>query len=251
MQQTPNEPIYAAKDRVPFNLTLVLALGIAGWGVAGFLGIFPPPANPEMIILLGVAVSIYTWLFTPKEYMVYSDSVCVAYGKPRVKVIHFSNIAVVEMGSMVALDQLRIRPIKGRRQSIRVRDPETFFEALEAALTTYRAEHPDENVDFEVTGRRPPEIVDAGPVAVADEAPATTVEPAAEIPLRSLQRRPDTSAEAEQDAVAEIDEAAEPPVADEAQADVAEEDGGAGDSESDSEQGEGEDPQQSAPRPFY
>ena len=85
MEQSQHQPLYAAKDRVPFNLTLVLALGIAGWGLAGLIGILPPPGNPEMIIVLGLAVTAYTWLFTPKEYMVYSDAVCVAYGKPRVK----------------------------------------------------------------------------------------------------------------------------------------------------------------------
>ena len=173
MQQTHNQPLYAAKDRVPFNLTLVLALGIAGWGLAGLVGVFPPPANPEMILLLGVAVSIYTWLFTPREYMVYSDAVCVAYGKPRVKAIHFSNIAVVEMGSMATLDQLRIRPLKGRRQSIRVRDPEAFFDQLESALNAYRAAHPEENVDYQITGRYPPQVVEGEPVEMTDADPDT------------------------------------------------------------------------------
>lgn len=242
MQQTQNQPLYAAKDRVPFNLTLVLALGIAGWGVAGFLGIFPPPANPEMIIALGVAVSIYTWLFTPREYMVYADAVCVAYGKPRIKVIHFSNIAVVEMGSMVALDQLRIRPVKGRRQSIRVRDPETFFEALEAALTTYRDSHPEERVDYQVTGRPPAEIVDAEPVA----------EEAADAP--------DAPADGEHDAVAEVVDTADSIDTDESPTAVAEETGEAADDPVEAEQGqrqgqegddEGEEPQQPAHRPFY
>ena len=171
MQQTRNQPLYAAKDRVPFNLTLVLALGIAGWGLAGLVGIFPPPANPEMILLLGVAVSVYTWLFTAREYLVYSDAVCVAYGKPRVKAIHFSNIAVVEMGSLATLDQLRIRPLKGRRQSIRVRDPEAFFDQLESALNAYRAAHPEENMDFQLTGRYPAQVVEGESVEMAEVEP--------------------------------------------------------------------------------
>lgn len=168
MQQSQHQPLYAAKDRVPFNLTLVLALGIAVWGVAGMVGILPPPGNPEMIIVLGLAVTAYTWLFTPKEYMVFNDAVCVAYGKPRVKTIHFSNIAMVEMGSMATIDQLRIRPVKGRRQSIRVRDPEAFYDQLELALNAYRAAHPEEDISYQLTGRHPPAVVEGEPVEMVD-----------------------------------------------------------------------------------
>ena len=190
MEQSEHQPLYAAKDRVPFNLTLVLALGIAGWGLAGLIGILPPPGNPEMIIVLGLAVTAYTWLFTPKEYMVYNDAVCVAYGKPRVKTIHFSNIAVVEMGSPVSIDQLRIRPIRGRRQSIRVRDPETFYDQLETALNAYRAAHPEEDISYELSGRHPAAVVEGEPVemvdADADAAPeaarADDVEPEDSLP---------------------------------------------------------------------
>ena len=53
---------------------------------------------------------------------------------------------------MAAFDQLRVRPIRGRRQSIRVRDPETFFDQLEAALNVYRAANPEEGVDVHFTG---------------------------------------------------------------------------------------------------
>lgn len=172
MQQTRTQPLYWAKDRVPFNLTLVLALGIAAWGILGTIEIIPPPGNPTMIIILGVGVSLYTWLFTPREYLVYEDSLCIAYGKPRVKMMHFSNISVVEMGSLYALDQLRVRPVRGRRQSIRVRDPDTFFEHLETALNAYRDAHPEENLDFQITGRPMPHdpaaIIDAEPSQTAD-----------------------------------------------------------------------------------
>ncbi len=179
MEQSHHQPLYAAKDRVPFNLTLVLAMGIALWGLAGLVGILPPPGNPEMIIVLGVAVTAYTWLFTPKEYMVYNDAVCVAYGKPRVKTIHFSNIASVEMGSLATIDQLRIRPVRGRRQSIRVRDPETFYDQLESALNAYRASHPEEDISFHLTGRNPGAVVDDEPVEMADAVaePDTVAEP--------------------------------------------------------------------------
>lgn len=180
MQQTHNEPLYWSKDRVPFNLTLVMALGIAGWGLAGLMGIITPPGSPEMIIILGVAVAAYTWLFTPRAYMVYADALCVAYGRPRVKVIHFSNIAVVEMGSLATMDQLRVRPVRGRRQSIRVREPEIFFDHLEAALNAYRDAHPEENIAFQVMGRGPAAEIAADEAAGVIEGEATPMVDAAE-----------------------------------------------------------------------
>lgn len=176
-QQVRSEPLYWAKDRVPFNLTLVLALGIAVWGAGATFGLWDMGGNPQIIFILGLAVAAYTWLFTPRAYLVYADSLCVAYGRPRVKVMHFSSIAVVEMGSMATLDQLRVRPVKGRRQSIRVRDPETFYDELESALNAYRDAHPEEGFNFQFTGRFPAEagagVIDVEPTAVTDaeEAP--------------------------------------------------------------------------------
>ena len=182
MQQVRSEPLYWAKDRVPFNLTLVLALGIAVWGAGATFGLWDMGGNPQIIFILGLAVAAYTWLFTPRAYLVYEDSLCVAYGRPRVKVMHFSSIAVVEMGSMATLDQLRVRPVKGRRQSIRVRDPETFFDALESALNAYRDAHPEERFNFQFTGRAPAEgdagVIDVEPAAVTDAGAARPVEAA-------------------------------------------------------------------------
>ena len=252
MQQTQNQPLYAAKDRVPFNLTLVLALGIAGWGLAGLVGIIPPPGNPEMILVLGVGVSAYTWLFTPREYLVYSDAFCVAYGRPRVKVIHFSNIAVVEMGSMATLDQLRVRPVKGRRQSVRVRDPETFYDQLESALNAYRDAHPEENMDYEFSGRHPagaPGIIEGEAVAVVDADAPPVEEPAAEAT--------EAPANAEGVGATEASDAPEQAAAEEPQAldaESATEAAASSDVTEDTPPGEGEGeekPQTPENRPFY
>ena len=185
MQQARTEPLYWAKDRVPFNLTLVLALGIAVWGAGATFGLWDMGGNPQIIFILGLAVAAYTWLFTPRAYLVYEDSLCVAYGRPRVKVMHFSSIAVVEMGSMATLDQLRVRPVKGRRQSIRVRDPETFFDELESALNAYRDAHPEEGFNFQFTGRVPAGadagVIDVEPGAVTDADVAQPDEAAGEL----------------------------------------------------------------------
>jgi hypothetical protein len=242
MQQTRNQPLYAAKDRVPFNLTLILALGIAAWGFLGMFEIIPPPGNPTMIIVLGIGVSAYTWLFTPREYLVYSDSLCVVYGRPRVKVMHFSNIAMVEMGSLATMDQLRIRPVKGRRQPVRVRNPEAFFDELEAALNSYRAAHPEENVDYEFRGRRPQEVADAEPVAEVDADPVAVMTPEVTAPVPA-EATVEPAKAMDQDVTSEPTSAEDEPVAEatEATAEVI---------PSQADDGE-EKPQQPEHRPFY
>lgn len=144
MAQSQNQPLYWDKDRVPVNLTLILSLGIVIWGIGGILGLIPfGGGNPQLIVILGIAVATYTWLFTPRSYGVYADCLVIHYGRPRIKVMRFSDIDTVELGSMAALDRLRVRPLRGRRQSIRVRDVDTFYENLESALNAFRAAHPE------------------------------------------------------------------------------------------------------------
>ena len=161
-QAQQNQPLYWDKHRIPVNLTLILALGIAAWGAGGTFGLWDMGGNPSIIFVLGIGVAIYTWVTSPRIYLVYADSLCVVYGKPRVKIIHFSNIAAVEMGSLATPDRLRVRPIKGRRQILLAKDPEAFYEQLESALNAFRDAHPEYAAP-----------VASDPVAVID-APAAT-----------------------------------------------------------------------------
>ena len=163
MAQSQNQPLYWDKDRVPVNLTLILSLGIALWGVGGMFGLISFGGEPSLIILLGIGVAVYTWLMTPRQYLVYADALCIVYGRPRVKALHFRDIAEVELGSVSALDRLRVRPYRGRRQSIRVREVESFYEQLNGALNAFRAAHPEYGT--------PPES-DSLPAAPADMAAA-------------------------------------------------------------------------------
>ena len=143
MAQSQNQPLYWDKDRVPVNLTLILSLGIALWGLVGSVGLLDAGGSPQLILLLGIGVAVYTWLMTPRQYLVYADALCIVYGRPRVKALHFRDIAEVELGSVSALDRLRVRPHRGRRQSIRVREVESFYEQLNGALNAFRAAHPE------------------------------------------------------------------------------------------------------------
>ena len=161
MEQTQNQPLYWDKHRIPVNLTLILSLGIAVWGLYNFIN-----GDTPVIFFLGIGVAVYTWVTSPRIYMIYADSLYIVYGKPRVKVIHFSNIDVVEMGSLATPDRLRVRPIKGRRQILLARDPEAFFDQLEAALNAFRAAHPEYGITLESSRDMAAGIIDVEPVAV-------------------------------------------------------------------------------------
>ena len=161
MEQTQNQPLYWDKHRIPVNLTLILSLGIAVWGLYQFF-----TTGEFVIFFLGIGVAVYTWITSPRIYMIYADSLYIVYGKPRVKVIHFSNIDVVEMGSLATPDRLRIRPIQGRRQTLLARNPEAFFDQLEAALNAFRAAHPEYGITLESSRDVAAGIIDVEPVAV-------------------------------------------------------------------------------------
>lgn len=167
MAQAQNQPLYWDKDRVPVNLTLILSLGIVIWGLGGLFGLIPFGGSPQLIVVLGVAVAAYTWLFTPRSYGVYADCLVIHYGRPRIKVMRFSDIDTVELGSVAALERLRVRPLRGRRQSIRVRDVDTFYEHLERAFNAFRTAHPEYG--------EPLSPLPAAPAAAAG--PATSTEP--------------------------------------------------------------------------
>lgn len=183
MAQSQNQPLYWDKDRVPVNLTLILALGIALWGLGGSFGLIPFGGNPQLIVLLGVGVAVYTWLMTPRQYLVYADALCIVYGRPRVKVMRFSDIDTVELGSVAALDRLRVRPLRGRRQSIRVREVESFYEHLAGALQAFRQANPEyAPADPMPAVTATPESPASGAAATATDQPATAAaepEPAA------------------------------------------------------------------------
>jgi hypothetical protein len=144
MEQAPNQPIYWDKHRIPVNLTLLFALGVAAFGVYEFLG----DGNP-ILIFAGLGVAAYTWFTNPRQYLIYPDALYVMYGKPRVKMIHFSDVSRLEMRVLATPDRLRVHPKSGRRVVLMARDPEAFHEQLEKALNAYKRLNPDEFYDDE------------------------------------------------------------------------------------------------------
>ena len=123
--------------RGSLNLTLYLALGVV---VVGFL------SGPALqLIVIGLAVLAWTWFTTPKQYLIYTDALVIVYGRPRVRMIPFSQLSHVERLSLPIGDRLRIRLVSGRRIMLSMRDTETFHDRLDEALDNFHGIHSPEH----------------------------------------------------------------------------------------------------------
>lgn len=138
-QQPQNQPIHADKNRIPVNLTLIFALVVAAIGLYGVLN----TGSLNLTLIAGLGVGIYSWLTSPREYLIYQNALVIQYGRPRVKVIYFNQISHLEMLSLAIGDRLRVRLNNGRREVLQTRDIETFHNRLQQALDDYRRTHPE------------------------------------------------------------------------------------------------------------
>ena len=139
MEQPPSQLVYWDKHRIPFNLTLLFALGVAVFGLYNYL----QGAGGEILVLAGLGVGVYSWFTNPRQYRIYEDAVVIVYGTPRTKVMQFSQIADLDLRQPAAPDRLRVVPVKGRRVVLMARDPEAFHEQLRKALDEFRRLHPE------------------------------------------------------------------------------------------------------------
>lgn len=134
-------------------MTMIFALAVA------VLGIF----SGSPLFFAGVGVAAYTWLTSPRRYLIFENALVIEYGRPRVKVIDFSNISHVETLSLGIGERLRVVLINGRRTMVMSRNLETFRERLDEALEKFQSQNPqgrgqDSGTQDDQGGR----IIDAG-----------------------------------------------------------------------------------------
>ena len=135
MQPPQEKPIHWDSNRRGTNFTFILALVIAVFGLYSLT-----QGDNAMVFILGLGVAAFTWLRTPKHYMVFSGALVIMYGTPRRKVIPFSLVSHVEFLSLPTIgDRLRVRLVNGRTEMLQPRDSETFHDRLEEALNKYHA----------------------------------------------------------------------------------------------------------------
>ncbi len=138
MEQPQNQPIYWDKHRIPINLTVIFAIFVAAYGLYSWI-----QTNQPLLLFAGLAVGVYSWLTNPRQYWIYPDALVVVYGKPRTRVIPFTNVSHVEMRTQATPDRLRAALHRGRNLVLMVRDPDAFNEQLQKALDDYRGLHPE------------------------------------------------------------------------------------------------------------
>lgn len=131
-QQPEVQPIYWDNHRVSVNLTMIFALAVA------LLGLI----SGSPLLFAGLGVAGYTWLTSPRRYLIFENALVIEYGRPRVKVVDFSNISHVEMLSLGIGERLRVVLINGRRIMVMSKNLETFRERLDEALERYQSQYP-------------------------------------------------------------------------------------------------------------
>ena len=130
MAQQQENPIYWDQHASRWNLTLIFALVVAVLGIMTGL----------LLTALGLAMAAYSWLTTPRQYLLYRDRMMIVYGMPRTRVISFAEISHAELLAMPFGERLRLRMVAGNRVMLMMRDPGAFRGHLEDALARYHGE---------------------------------------------------------------------------------------------------------------
>ena len=132
MAQQQENPIYWDQHATKWNLTLIFSLVVI---VLGFI-----MAGGYLLIILGAVMAVYSWLTTPRQFLLYRDSMVIVYGMPRTRHISFAEISHVELLALPFGERLRVRMMSGSRMMLMMRDPGAFRAHLEDALAQYHGE---------------------------------------------------------------------------------------------------------------
>ena len=131
MARQQENPIYWDQHATKWNLTLIFSLVVV---VLGFI------MQNILLIVLGIGMAAYSWFTTPRQFLLYRDSMVVVYGMPHTRVISFAEISHVELLALPFGERLRIRMVSGKRMMLMMRDPGAFRAHLEDALAQYHGE---------------------------------------------------------------------------------------------------------------
>lgn len=135
MAQQQENPIHWDQHAAKWNITLIFGAVVLLVGIVTFLQDGSP-----ILPALGLVMAAYSWLTTPRQYLLYRDRLMVVYGAPRTRVISFAEISHVETLALPFGERLRLRMVSGSRVMLTMRDPGAFRDHLEDALSRYHGE---------------------------------------------------------------------------------------------------------------
>ena len=131
MAQQQENPIYWDQHASRWNLTLIFSAVVAVLGIV---------MQTPLLIILGLGMAGYSWLTTPRQFLLYRDCMVIMYGMPRSRTISFAEISHIELLALPLGERLRIRMVSGSRLMLMMRDPGAFRGHLEDALARYHGE---------------------------------------------------------------------------------------------------------------
>ncbi len=129
------QPLHADRHRSAFNLTLVLAIGVA---VVGLI------TEEFTLVLIGLTVGAFSWFTTPAQYLIFEDHLDIAYGRPRVRHVSFRRVEQVDLIQFPLGTRVRVSLRVGRPLLIQPMDGQEFQSRFQGALESYRLAHPDD-----------------------------------------------------------------------------------------------------------
>ena len=122
-----HEPLHSDRHKSSLNITLIIAVGVALVGL--YIDI--------LWFLAGVVMAAFSWFTTPSQYVIFSDRLLIAYGRPRVRQVLFQQINQVELLKLAIGDRLRVRLTRGGSLYLQPRDADEFQSRLQSALSSY------------------------------------------------------------------------------------------------------------------
>lgn len=128
MEQPQEQPLHWDSPKSKYNLTLIFSLVVAVIGLA---------TGATFLLILGLIGAAMNWFTNAKQYLIYQNALVVVYGRPRVKVIPFSDISHLEMLAMPMGNRLRVRLVSSKRLVVTVKDVDEFRTRLDDALEKY------------------------------------------------------------------------------------------------------------------
>ena len=131
MQQVQGQPIHMDTPSTRINLPMILA------SVLAIIGLLVP--NAFFFTILGIVGMAFSWLTTPRQYLIYPNALVIVFGRPRRRAVPFSDIDQLEDLTMPRGDTaLGVRLVDGKRAIISVVNLDEFKARLADAWENFK-----------------------------------------------------------------------------------------------------------------
>ncbi len=148
MVMSESGPIYSERHRTTFLSNFIWYLGIALVVVA-----IPAAAlgsnswdsrilDAAILLALGTVLAGGHWLLAARRYEIYEGALVVVYGRPRVKVVSYSEVREIEVKMHPLGTEIQLIRLNGGLVRLYPLHPREFHENLERAWEPHRGVDP-------------------------------------------------------------------------------------------------------------